>query len=92
MPGPTSKDLHPTHGARFVFTRSTAEELAYGVAIYVEDGRTIRGELSWPEDQLEVRGEIPAGPLHDEVVKLARPLRSKGPSRMTRWRDIAPAS
>jgi len=82
----TSKELHPRNGARFVFTRAQSEELGYGVAIYVGDGRTLRGELSWPKDQLELRGEIPEGPLHDEVVKLARPLRSKTPPRMTRWR------
>jgi len=89
MTAATSKDLHPTHGARFVFTRTTSEALVYGVVIYVADGRTICGELSWPGDELEVRGEIPKGPLHDEVVKLARPLRSKTPPRMTRWREPA---
>ena len=89
MTASTSKDLHPTNGARFVFTRASSEALAYGVVIFVGDGRTIPGELSWPDDQLDVRGEIPEGPLRDEVVKLARPLRSKAPPRMTRWRDIS---
>ncbi len=87
MTAATSKDLHPNNGARFVFTRAPSEALAYDVAIYVGDGRTIRGGLSWPGEGVEVSGDIPAGPLRDEVVKLARPLRSKAPPRMTRWRD-----
>ncbi len=87
MTAATSKDLHPTNGARFVFTRTLSEALAYDVAIYVGDGQTIRGGLSWTDDGAEVSGDVPAGPLRDEVLKLARPLRSKSPPRMTRWRD-----
>ena len=85
----TSKQLHPHNGARFVFCRTQEKPLRYGVVVYVHDGRTIDGELSWPERKAELEAELPEGPLRDEVLKLARSLRAKAPARMTRWRPLS---
>ncbi len=89
MHAATSKQLHPQNGARFVFSRTEAEPLRYGFVVYVHDGRTVAGELSWTELGASLQGELPEGPLRDEVIKLARSLRVKAPERMTRWRPLS---
>lgn len=89
MNAATSKQLHPQNGGRFVFWRTHAEPLRYGVAVYVHDGRTFAGELSWSEQGASLEGELPGGLLRDEVIKLARSLRAKAPERMTRWRSLS---
>ncbi|MEZ4385550.1 MAG: hypothetical protein R3A79_29805 [Nannocystaceae bacterium] len=89
MTSVTSQRLHPQNGARFHFVRDDGEALRYAVTIYTSDGRTIPGALAWSAaGELEVDGELADGPLRDELVKLARPLRSKAPARMTRWRAV----
>jgi hypothetical protein len=92
---PSSQDLHPETGARFVFDRMGE---AYGVAIYLPGGLRWSGQLSWIDGvaTLEPEPDQPsptAGPetdplawAHAEALKLARTLRRTPKQHMVRWR------
>ncbi|MCA9658847.1 MAG: hypothetical protein KC486_10905 [Myxococcales bacterium] len=85
----TSQRLHPRNGARFHFVREEGEAPRYAATIYTCDGRTIAAALGWSAaGELEIDATLSEGPLRDELAKLARPLRSKAPARMSRWRDV----
>jgi hypothetical protein len=90
---PSSQDLHPTTGARFVFDRLEHAE-GYAVAIYLPDGLRWSGQLTWTDGvaTLEPDPDQPsptAEPLawaHAEALKLARTLRRTPKQHMVRWR------
>lgn len=89
---PSSRDLHPTTGARFAFDRIThAPEPSYDVVIYLPEGRTWQGKLEWIAGRatLEPVPEPEQGELvwaHAEALKLARVLHRDPRQHMLRWR------
>jgi hypothetical protein len=94
----SSEDLHPSAGARFVFTReaSTAMDagadlelarLRYAVAAHLADGRTLSATLSWDErGQARLDPGWPDAWAHEEALKLARVLKTDPKRRLLRWR------
>lgn len=85
---PSSRDLHPETGARYVFRRlAGAPAPAYEVTVHAAGGATHRARVTWT-DGVDAALDPPlADPaLHDQVVKLARALRADLPERLTRWR------
>ena len=100
-PEPSSRDLHPSTGARFVFEREAGrDEPRYRVAIYLPAGRSLAGTLAWVEDRAELELEQPdevGGPsveadtlarAREEALKLARVLHRKPRDHMLRWRSL----
>jgi hypothetical protein len=92
---PSSQDLHPTTGARFVFDRAPDRtEEAYDVVIYLPDGLRWSGQRAWTEGTatLEPDPDQPSPttePLawaHAEALKLARTLRRTPKQHIVRWR------
>lgn len=88
---PSSQDLHPTTGARFVFDQ-TGE--GYAVVIYLPGSLRWSGHLAWTDGvaTLEPDADQPSPtqePLawaHAEALKLARTLRRTGKQHIVRWR------
>jgi hypothetical protein len=94
---PSSRDLHPQTGARFVFERiGSAPEPTYVLTIHLPEDRCWTGTLRWIDDraQLEPAAEQlgPAGEpdelawAHAEALKLARVLHRDPRPHMLRWR------
>lgn len=89
---PSSRDLHPTSGARFAFDRiGEAPEPSYEVRIYLPEDRTWLGKLEW----VEGRAALEPSPTpddaelvwaHAEALKLARVLHRDPRPHMLRWR------
>ena len=88
MEAPSSHDLFPAHGARFVFTRqAAATDVEYDVEVYRSGGVVERMRLSWSPDL--VLQPMPADmAVIAAVTKLARPLRRAPKSRLIRWREL----
>ena len=95
MNEPSSRDLHPQTGARFVFDRLASEpELTYTVAIYLPEARRWTGTLRWLDGRATLEpsaGEPSAGDpelewAHAEALKLARVLHRDPKPHMIRWR------
>lgn len=88
----SSEDLHPRTGARFTFERTDdSSPGVYRVWVYLADGRTICGTLSWPQGRatFEDAAEGDDEPLRwarDEALKLARAVKASQAARLTRWR------
>lgn len=89
----SSQDLHPQHGARFVFEREAdgADGHVYRVSIYLPEQRTWIGQLSWPDGTATLSAEPPEADeqlrwAHAEALKLARTLRRTPKPHMVRWR------
>jgi hypothetical protein len=89
MSEPSSDDLHPRHGGRFVLSRHEhVEPPAYTVEVFLPKGITLHSTLTWTDAG-------PASldpPLTDawaqaEVLKLARVLRKNPRDRLSRWRQ-----
>jgi hypothetical protein len=88
---PSSQDLHPETGARFVFDRTGDD---YDVAIYLPDGLRWSGRLSWtdgnatlaPGPDQPMPTDEPLAWAHAEALKLARTLRRTPKQHMVRWR------
>jgi hypothetical protein len=84
---PSSRDLHPVAGARFVCERAEGPELVYRVAVHTAGGHTHHAELRW-----DAAGHASATPAHAdawahaELLKLARVLKHSQQDRLTRWR------
>lgn len=84
---PSSRDLHPVAGARFVCERAQGPELVYRVAVHAAGGHTHHAELRW-----DAAGQATATPPHAddwaqaELLKLARVLKHSQQDRLTRWR------
>lgn len=85
---PSSHALHPQSGARYVFHRLSGPPAAtYEALIYSADGATIRALLTWDSDgRPQIEPAIADLSLYEQVIKLARALRSDHPARLTRWR------
>ncbi len=90
MTEPSSRDLHPTTGARFAFDRLAEPEPRYEVTIYLPEARRWQGTLAWragcaelepePGDDEQLRW------AHAEALKLARVLHRDPKPHMLRWR------
>lgn len=82
---PSSQELHPETGARFVCERVDGDALVYRFAVFAAGGATYRGELRCGD---EVVADPPcADPwAQAELLKLARVLRHGRQARLTRWR------
>lgn len=84
---PSSQELHPVTGARFVCERTDDPELVYRVAVHVAGGLTHHAELRW-----DAAGQAVAAPacaeawVQNELIKLARVLKHSQQPRLTRWR------
>ena len=89
---PSSQDLHPQTGARFVFDRQDdgAEDPRYAVAVYLPEQRGWSGQLSWLEGSATLVADEhepePQAWVRDEALKLARVLRRTPKQHMVRWR------
>jgi len=84
---PSSQELHPATGARFVCERLPAPPLAYQVVMYLAGGATHRAELRWDaEGQAQALPVCPDPWAQTELLKLARALKHSQQQRLTRWR------
>lgn len=94
---PSSQDLHPTTGARFVFDRELDRDgEAYAVVIYLPGGLRWSGHLEWIDGRATLEPDpdqpSPTAPTevlawaHEEALKLARTLRRTPKQHMVRWR------
>lgn len=88
MSRPSSDDLHPRSGGRFVFTRRETEDPpAYAVEVYLPGGRTLHASLSWTDEgRAELDPPLADAWAHAEALKLARVLRKNPKDRLSRWR------
>jgi len=84
---PSSHELHPVAGARFVCEQVEGQALVYRVVVYVAGGLTHHAELRW-----DAAGHASAAPecadawVQAELLKLARVLKHSQQARLTRWR------
>jgi hypothetical protein len=89
---PSSHDLHPKTGARFVFDRVASElEPAYAVTIYLPEARRWAGTLRWVDGHAALEPVAEQAALEGEwalaeALKLARVLHRDPKPHMTRWR------
>jgi hypothetical protein len=95
MVEPSSRDLHPRTGARFVFERDPGEPPRYVVTIYLPGTRRWSGRLAWTEagaaELAPAEGELAPEDetlawAHAEALKLARVLHRDPRQHMVRWR------
>lgn len=93
MNEPSSRDLHPQTGARFVFDRLASEpEPAFAIVIYLPEARRWTGTLRWLDGRatLEPSDSVKENPelewAHAEALKLARVLHRDPKQHMVRWR------
>lgn len=83
----SSRELHPSAGARFVCEREPGEPLRYQVSVYVAGGATIDAVLTWDAAGQATLDPTPADEwVANELLKLARVLRHSGQARLVRWR------
>jgi len=88
LSSPTSADLHPKHGARFVLTRIAETPLAYRIEVYLPNACRLESTLSWDEGgQAHLCPTLADSWAHDETLKLARVLKRSPRERLLRWRD-----
>ncbi|PRQ04144.1 hypothetical protein ENSA5_10340 [Enhygromyxa salina] len=91
---PSSRDLHPRTGARFVFDRAPGESPRYAVTIYLPGTERWSGRLSWIDERAELEPDQGQAPVnaepytwaHAEALKLARVLHRAPRQHMVRWR------
>lgn len=85
MTSSSSQDLHPTSGARFLFTRT--DDAGYAVEIYAAGGARHTTTLRW-DDQGNAALEpgLADEALTREVLKLARVVKRSQQERLLRWR------
>lgn len=90
MNEPSSRDLHPQTGARFVFDRLASEpEPAYAVTIYLPEAQLWTGTLRWIDGRAALEPADTDGALgwaYEEALKLARVLHRDPRQHMVRWR------
>ncbi len=94
MVEPSSKDLHPESGGRFVFERLSADADAaaprYRVNAYLPGQRSWSGEVHWVDEQAIVEGPEASDDelswARAEVLKLARVLHRDPKPKLVRWR------
>ena len=81
---PSSADLHPKTGARFVFER---REDVYEVEVHLADGTSLRTTLRFgAEGGSSLEPTIDVDWAGAEVHKLARVLKREPKDRLVRWR------
>lgn len=88
---PSSQDLHPTTGARFVFDQVGE---GYAVVIYLPGDLRWSGQLAWTDGVATLEPDPgqpsptvePLAWAHVEALKLARTLRRTPKQHMVRWR------
>jgi hypothetical protein len=94
---PSSRDLHPSTGARFAFDRvEQADEPVYRVLVYLPEGRRWAATLRWLDGRAELEPALeqqaPAPEpdeldwVRSEALKLARVLHRAPREHMLRWR------
>jgi hypothetical protein len=97
---PSSQDLHPSTGARFVFDRQddSADGPVYQVLVHLPEGRRWAATLRWldgraelePSAEADARAPAPQPAELDwvraEALKLARVLHRDPRQHMLRWR------
>jgi hypothetical protein len=96
---PSSKDLHPATGARFVFDRESGSgpALAYVVTIYLPGTERWSGRLTWVDGRAQLDPEAGQATRDGEpctswtwafaeALKLARVLHRDPKQHMVRWR------
>jgi len=84
---PSSSDLHPSSGGRFVFERQADATTRYDIGVYLPSGVEIRGVMSLSEENdsvLEVDTDDPW--VLEQLRKLSRVLRRTRQQRIVRWR------
>ena len=90
---PSSRDLHPKTGARFVFDRLAEHDAPrYQVTIYLPRARW-SGQLDWSQSDARLSADPEQSELDaaqawvlDEARKLARVLHRDPRQHMLRWR------
>ena len=91
---PSSRDLHPSTGARFAFDRRSdaADEPVYQVRVFLPEGRCWAATLRWLDGRAELE-PTDEGPEPDdldwvraEALKLARVLHRDPRQHMLRGR------
>ena len=84
---PSSQELHPVAGARFICERQDDATPVYKVAVYAAGGGTHHTELRWDaEGQAQVAPALSDPWVQTELIKLARVLKHSQQQRLTRWR------
>lgn len=84
---PSSADLHPHDGARYVFERINPDVLQYEVAVYLPAGESYRGRVGWGEaGGLLLELDCEHAWVRIECEKLARVVKRTGKARLSRWR------
>lgn len=85
MTAPSSLDLHPARGGRFVLVlEPPAHE--YSVAVYLPGQPPLESTLRWVEGRAELSPPLSDAWAQAETLKLARVLHQSPKSRITRWR------
>ncbi len=87
----SSQDLHPKHGARFVFLRTTEEDEApvYDAEVFLPEARTLKTCLAWNDDgKPTLRPPVQDAAVEAQLLKLARVLKRTPKARLSRWRDV----
>lgn len=89
MSTPSSDDLHPRHGARFVLSRrGDTEPPAYTVEVFLPARVLLRSVLTWTDTgAAQLEPPLPDEWAHTEALKLARVLRKNPRERLSRWRS-----
>ena len=84
---PSSHELHPVAGARFVCERVEGQGLGYRVVVYVAGGHMHHAELRWDgTGYASATPECADAWVQAELLKLARVLKHSQQARLTRWR------
>jgi hypothetical protein len=84
---PSSQNLHPTHGGRFVLERTCEAPVTYAVIVYLPEGEKVESVLSWNEQGAPTLDPpFSSAWVHDETVKLARVLKRTPKTHLSRWR------
>ena len=87
---PSSKDLHPTAGARFLFERTDpqgeGDVPTYRVRAYMPEKVIVESALHWEEGKAVLEPRPEDDWVATEAEKLARVLKRDPKPRLLRWR------
>lgn len=84
---PSSQELHPVVGARFICERLDEPSPSYRISVYAAGGATHHAELRWDaEGHAQLAPPVPDAWAQAELLKLARVLKHSQQQRLTRWR------
>ena len=82
---PSSANLHPDDGGRFVFERAS-DDARYDIQIFLPDGVRHHGALLLTPDGATIELGCDEPWVQAEVEKLARVVKRTGQQRLLRWR------